>query len=429
MKRLVAIFSVITLGLGAVFGGVAFGVAPQQQVSTDLIADVSEVIQLSIGNCGTTAARTVALGVSIGNFSSCKLTVNVGTNAAGYKLLINSVDTPTYQLSDSGYVENHNNKYFDGAANNQTNLVLVTSETPTFVKDTTKVIPPFNKPITEPAVMQNTDAPAWGFAVPKGQSTIVNPIIEFDNDYSVKNDENTTATGKYAGVPAVATQIRARTGAVNSQNTDVYFGTRVSSTTAPGDYKGMVLFSVVGEAPAATGGSGDNNTGETSQIGGQDIERTPAEVGTGTFQPYQLTYEDTTDDGTPESATPGGVTKVKSSVLPTDEGVNITLSVVAGLLLLGALIWLFAVLFGRRYDVLLLNVGAHKHKVAETIKHYTKIAAADHILYDVFEEMAGKPLLLIEKISKRRANKLAKALTSDGAEAKTRVHRQHKKRK
>jgi hypothetical protein len=425
MKRLVTTFSVIALGLGVLFGsGTALAEEPQQQVTTDLIANVSEVIQLSIGNCGTVTARTVALSVGIGKFSSCKLSVNVGTNAVGYKLFINSVDTTTYHVSDDGFGQDLDNNYYDGLSDSKTNLVLVTNDGPPVVKDTTKVIPPFSALTTAPASMLDTLAPAWGFAVPNTQGS----IAAFDATYTVEANSSTNATGKYAGVPTALTQIRARTGAVNSQNTDVYFGTRVSSTTAPGTYKGMVLFSVVGEAPDATGSSGDNNTGESSQIGGQDISRTAAPVGTGTFQPNQLTYEDTTD-GTPESANPGGVTKVKSSILPTDQETNTALSLVGGIVLLGALIWLFAVLFGRRYDVLLLNVGEHKHKVAETIKQYTKLAAADHILYDVFEEMAGKPLLLIEKISKRRANKLVKALSDDGAEAKTRAHRHPKKKR
>jgi hypothetical protein len=421
MKRLVVAILAMTLALG---GGLAYADPPQDQATTDLIADVKEVIQLSVGNCGTVAARTVAMTIDVGKFSSCKLTVNIGTNAVGYKLYINSVDTPTYRVSDGGYYQDLDNNYFDGATDSTTNLVMVKSEGPPVVKDTTKKIPPFSALTTAPTAMLDTLAPAWGFAVPNTQGS----NAAFDAAYTTIANSSTNATGKYAGVPSTLTQIRARTGSVNSQNTDVYFGTRVSSTTAPGTYKGMVLFSAVGEVPAAPGGQGDNDSGETSQIGGQDITRTPAGVGTGSYQPHQLTYEDTSD-GSPEPTNPEGVTKLKATAAASSGEVNTALSLVAGAILLGALVWLGAVLFGRRYDVLLLNVGAHRHKVAETIKHYTKIAAADHILYDVFEEMAGKPLLLIEKISKRRANKLAKALTSDGAEAKTRLHRQPKKRK
>jgi hypothetical protein len=424
MKRMAAILTVMTLGLGAFLGsGAAWAAPAQQSASTDLNLSVGEVVELAIGNCGTTSARSVILSVSPRGFSSCKLTVNVGTNAAGYKLYINSVDTPSYHVVANGLGEDLTNDYFDGSTNGSTNLVLVKSEPPV-VKDTTKVIPPFSASTTAPAAMPDTTS-AWGFAVPNTQGSIAG----FDASYSVFADTTSTATGKYAGVPTAQTQIRARTGAINSQNTDVYFGTRVTSTVAPGNYKGIVLFSVVGEAPATPGGGGDNSTGGTEQIGGQDITRTPADVGTGTFQPNELTYADTSD-GTPEPSGPAGVTKTKLANVPnTSEVVHNTLSIISGAVLLAVLIWLLAILLRKKHDVLLLEVGPHRHKVAETIKKFTKLTASDSVLYEVFEELTGKPLLLVEKVSKPRAQKIVKSLTAAGALAKTRVHRTHKKKK
>jgi ribosomal protein L7/L12 len=426
MKRSVIIFTVMTMTLGVVLGFSTVSADPASDTkTTDLNVSVGEVIQLNIGNCGTTAARAVSMSVGSGGFSSCKISVEVGTNAEGYKLFINSVDTTTYHVSANGLGEDLTNKYFDGSTDGATNLVLVTSEIPSTVIDTTKFIPPFTATTAAPAAMSNLSVSAWGFAVPNTQGS----IAAFDSSYAIYADTSSAATGKYAAVPTAQTQIRARTGAVNSQVTDVYFGTRVSSTQVPGDYKGVVLFSAVGEAPSTSGGSGDNNVGAGGQIGGQDITRTPADAGTGTYQPHELTYVDTAD-GTPEPTGPAGVTKTKSASIPAaSQQVNSTLSLVAGAVLVGAVAWLLALLLGKKFDVLLLAVGTHKHKVAETVKHYTKLTAADSVLYDVFEEMSGKPLLLIEKISKRRATKISKALENDGAEAKIRAHRQPKKKR
>jgi hypothetical protein len=425
MKRMAAIFTVMTLALGAFWGvGVASAAPAQQVVSTDLNLLVGEVVQLAIGNCGTVEARTVKLTVGSGGFSSCKLTVNVGTNSSGYKLFINSVDTPKYHVVANGLGEDLNNNYFDGSSNGSTNLVLVKSEPPT-VLDTTKVIPPFAALTTAPADMSDNTTAAWGFAVPNTQGSIAG----FDASYNVLANTASTVTGKYAGVPTAQTQIRARTGAINSQNTDVYFGTRVPSTVPPGNYKGIVLFSVIGEAPEASGGGGDNTTGETGQIGGQDITRDPADVGTGSFQPNELTYVDTSD-GTPEPTSPEGVTKTRLANVPnTSQVVTSTLSLVSGAVLLAVLLWLLFALFRKKHDVLLLEVGPHRHKVAEVVKKFTKLTASDSVLYEVFEELSGKPLLLVEKVSKGRAKRIVKALSAAGAEAKTRVHRTRKKKK
>jgi hypothetical protein len=199
----------------------------------------------------------------------------------------------------------------------------------------------------------------------------------------------------------------------------------------PGNYKGIVLFSVVGEAPATPGGGGDNDTGGTGQIGGQDITRTPADVGDDSreFQPHELTYSDTSD-GVPEPTGPEGVTKTKLANVPnTSEAVNNTLSIISGALLLAVLLWLLMLLFRKKFDVLLLEVGPHHRKVAEVVKKFTKLTASDSVLYEVFEELAGKPLLLVEKVTKHRAKKIVKALIEAGAEAKTRVHRTRKKKK
>jgi hypothetical protein len=423
MKRLATILTGLALVAGIFIGMPTVSAAPVQQTeNSDLNVAVNEVIQLAIGNCGAVTARTVSLAVSPGGFSSCKLSVNVGTNAQGYKLFINSVDTPSYHVSEGGLGQDLTNSYFDGVTNGVTNLVLVKTLTPTITTDTTKVIPPFSAPTTAPT---NMTTPAWGFAVPNTQGS----IASFDASYSTLADTSSSATGKYAGVPAVQTQIRARTGAVNSQNTDVFFGTRVSSAQTAGAYRGIVLFSVVGEAPSSSGGSGDNNVGVTDQINGQTITRSPANVGTGTFQPNETTYADTSD-GTPEATGPAGVTKTKTANVPNTSGeTGAIASLIVGAVVFAVLLALLIALFSKKYDVLLLEVGPHKHRIAETIKRYTKLTASDSVLYDVFEELAGKPLVLVEKISRKKATKITKSLEKDGAEAKIRAHRTHKKKR
>ena len=235
MKRLMTISTVTAALMGLlVSGGSAFAVT-QDSVNTDLNVNVEEVIQLGVGNCGTATAQTVALSVGAGNFSSCSIAVNVGTNAAGYELLMNSVDAAQYSTDQTV-----TNEYFDGLSDSKTNLVMVTSEGPTVV-DTSRTIPPFSATISSPAEMST--AAAWGFAVPTSQGSITG----FDASYSTHSNSNTTTTGKYAAVPTTQTVIRTHTGTVNSQNTDVFFGTRASMVTAPGVYKATVLFSAVGE--------------------------------------------------------------------------------------------------------------------------------------------------------------------------------------
>jgi ribosomal protein L7/L12 len=420
MNRVTTLFAVFGLSIGLFFGegSAVLADSAQQANSSDLDVVVDEVIKMSIGNCGSSAARTVSISIAPGTFSSCKLTVNIGTNAEGYKLFINSVDTLSYHVSNSGLGEDLTNNYFDGVANSVTNLVRIVSEPPV-VKDTTQLIPPLSASVSAPTDMSGLGTPAWGFAVPNTQGS----NAAFDASYASLSN-TTSATGKYAGVPAAQTEIRARTGQVNSQNTDVFFGSFVTTAVATGTYKATVLFSAIGEAPSTTGGSGNNDVGTTNQIDGQTITRQSADVGTGSYSTHETTYPDTSD-GSPEGSSPAGVSRTRtvaaSNSAPTTES-----SLVVGIPLLAVLAWLGFVLFGKKYDVLLLSVGAQRHKIAEVIKRYTKLTASDKVLYEVFEQMSSRPLVLVEKISKLRANKLVKALQQSSAEAKIRAHRKHK---
>jgi hypothetical protein len=423
MKRMATIVTLVASVIGAFFGPLSAFAAVQQTAEPTLDMIIDGVLQIEVGNCGTTSPRQVNLAVSPDKFSSCKLTVNVGTNADGYQLFINSVDTPTYQTSVGGAAQT--NDYFDGAADSSTNLVLVSDDGPPVVLDTSYKIPPFGALTTAPA---NVTVPAWGFAVPNAQSS----ISGFDASYTALDNTDSATTGKYAGVPTAQTLIRSRTGAINSQDTEVFFGTRVSWEQAAGTYRGIVLFSVIGTPPSSrSGGSGDNNVGEVVVSSGQGLAATPLSMSTQPQSTNSAT-EFGADSNPPTPTEPAGVTKTKAG--PTSAEISeddmVVASVGAGvLLLLAVAIGLLLVLFRRKYDVLLVDAGLHQRKIAGIIKYYTKIHAADDILYNVFDELAGKPLLLIEKISKGKAITIVAALKSGGADAKFRQHKTPKKKR
>jgi hypothetical protein len=361
----------------------------------------------------------------VGGFSSCKIVVKVGSNTDGYQLFINSVDVPAYQTSSGSTTTSFTNEYYDGSIDGSTNLVLVTSDGPPVVTNTNNKIPPFSATTASPADMSNTAVSAWGFAIPRNQSSIAG----FDTSYTaLSNVSSATATGKYAGVPAAQTLIRGRTGSINSQDTEVFFGTRASRTQAAGIYRGIVLFSVVGTPPGSSGSSGDNSVGEAASPGGQNLATVPVSPSPQSTEPTAPLTTAEPENNSFMLTGPAGVTKSDTVPTPAVISENSGLaSVIATTLVMAGLIILLA-MRRRKFNVLLVEVGPHRRKVSEIIKRYTKINASDSVLYDVFDELSGKPLVLIEGISKGRANKIVAALKAGGAEAKTRMHRIHKKK-
>ena len=227
----------------------SFAAPPSATVDSDVMVNVDEVISLSIIGCNTTPEEDVKLTAAVlrnGSFSSCPLNAIVSTNAPGFKLSIQGVDTPTFGP------ESTTNPYWDGA--NDGNLKLVRTYIDGIEQiDTTNTIDPHTGTTVAPSAMTSATTSVWGFAVPKavgtgGQSTANNAIgltlTNFDNTYSTISQSDTLTTGLYAAVPTTVIQIKDYPNFSTIPNqTTVFFGTRVKGTQQPGSYKGVVLFS------------------------------------------------------------------------------------------------------------------------------------------------------------------------------------------
>jgi len=265
------------LGVGAVtLAAIGFSAVsadpPSSSLDSDLIVTVDSVLALSIAGCNSTNPNDVELEVTMrseGSFSSCPSTVTVSTNAPGFKLSMQGIDTATYNVNPpSESPSNTPNPYFDGADDTNLNLVrthLQANPTPPPIAieivDTTHTISPHTGTITSPTAITDANTSYWGFAIPKEQNTTNDAIgllpSGFDSTYSTQNDTGSTnpsTIGLYAKVPTNLTQIKDYPDFNNTPNqTTIFYGTRVTATQKAGTYKGLIQYTALGEEPAPTG--------------------------------------------------------------------------------------------------------------------------------------------------------------------------------
>jgi hypothetical protein len=191
------------------------------------------------------------------------------------------------------------------------------------------------------------------------------------------------------------------------------------------------LFSAVAEAPSGSGGSGGGGASPVNQPSGQSFALTPTSVNTrSTRTETAQEVVPGADNSIPSLNNPAGVTKTEIDSTPSiNEQYGGIMSLIAGAILVVAAACSAVKLFGAKFDVLLLATGPHRRKITKIIKRRTKIAASDDVFDDVFNELADRPLLLIEGISKGKASAVVAALKAVGGDAKIRQHRISKKKK
>lgn len=202
-------------------------------------ADAAET-QISLGISTTLSLATApegSLAISIsptasGPYSTRKLTASVATNnLTGFTLTMSSgegIEDPNSDEIPSSFVAG-------------TNLVNLSGSSTNLLPSTTGTVD------TPSAINLNT----WGFSVPKVQVDSDgllpnNPVSTFDNAYNEVTSEP-ILTEKYAGLPPISSPLTLKTTALltGNNNTDLFFGARVSTSKPSGNYRGTVILSVV----------------------------------------------------------------------------------------------------------------------------------------------------------------------------------------
>jgi uncharacterized protein (TIGR02145 family) len=199
-----------------------------QALTTDLYAEVTDVLNLALANCATPTIPTTSLTLAAspttnnGFTSNCQI-VTIDTNAPGYSL------TTKATASDP--------KYASGAT---TNALLYT--TPTSLNPI-PVIPATSAAITSPSTLTNN---TWGFAVTSPNLDLTSsPAGAFmtSSTYAANNNTNL-----YANLPIADTPIYS-IGQFPGQTSifHYYYAVQINTAQAAGTYATTVTYTAIGE--------------------------------------------------------------------------------------------------------------------------------------------------------------------------------------
>jgi hypothetical protein len=202
---------------------------PAQALTTDLYAEVTDVLNLSLANCaasGTDLTITTSPVTNDGFASDCQ-TLAISTNAPGYNLTIKAAGS---------------NSSYDGGAN--TNALLYTTS-PTrnplpVIPSTSSSTSPADAPFAPNALTDNT----WGFAVTTDLPTTPAKLANFTSTYTNFTDKSNL----YASVPTSEITIYSTTTFPGrDDNYSFYYASKINSAQDAGSYATTITYTVVSE--------------------------------------------------------------------------------------------------------------------------------------------------------------------------------------